>query len=379
MKRISTMLLTGLLFVGFAVFPIPSHAAEFRGVWVDAFHPGFMGPEQTTEMVERAKDANFNALFIQVRKRGDAYYVSGIEPRATNIASDYDALADVIQKAHTAGLEVHAWVSVLDIFANSKFYQASADHIIAKHPEWLMCTKDGSTSLDAGKLMLDPGIPAVQKYTLAVIMDIVKRYDVDGIHLDNIRYLGSNTGYNAISTESFNAENKTTGTPDEKDAKWCAWRRDQVTSLVRDIYRAVTTAKPSVKVSASVFANRSIAYDEFFQDWDGWLNEGILDFAVPMVFALDDATFEKTVDDVLTCAHSRQVYIGQGAWRLPIEQTQKQLDYVRSKDAPGLVIFSYDYATRSKTEGEQNLLDALRTSTFASTEDVPLLPWKPAK
>lgn len=100
MKEFRTALLAALgLFISLA----DAQSAEFRGLYVDAFHPGFKSHDQVTQMVNAAKSANFNALIVQVRKRGDAYYKSAIEPRAADIAADFDPLADIIAQAHAAG------------------------------------------------------------------------------------------------------------------------------------------------------------------------------------------------------------------------------------------------------------------------------------
>jgi uncharacterized lipoprotein YddW (UPF0748 family) len=115
--------------------------------------------------------------------------------------------------------------------------------------------------------------------------------------------------------------------------------------------------------------------NEFFQDWDAWMAEGILDFAAPMVFALDDATFRQAVDDALSSAHGRHVYIGQGAWRLPAEQSIGQLEYVRSKGLPGMVVYSYDYSACPGKDGS-SILDSLTGKVFQSPASTPAMPWK---
>ena len=137
MKRISRSVVTCMVAV-WAIGLIGARAAsaaEMRGLWVDAFHPGFKTAAETTEMVAKAKNAGFNAVFVQVRKRGDAYYTPTIEPRATDLSADYDPLADVIAKAHAAGLEVHAWVSALDVFVDSAWYASKEDHVATNQHE----------------------------------------------------------------------------------------------------------------------------------------------------------------------------------------------------------------------------------------------------
>lgn len=106
MKIVLTMAVLTLL--GITAALAQEGSAEFRGLYVDAFHPGFKTHEEVTQLVSAAKEANLNALLVQVRKRDDAYYNSNIEPKASDIAADYDPLADIITQAHAVGLQVHA-------------------------------------------------------------------------------------------------------------------------------------------------------------------------------------------------------------------------------------------------------------------------------
>lgn len=151
-----------------AVIAGPSVAAEMRGVWVDAFHPGFKTPEQTTAMVAKAKDCRFNALFVQVRKRGDVYYTSTIEPMAKDVAPGYDPLADVIKKAHEAGLEVHAWISVYEVYLDSKLSKSDASMVHLRHADWIMKDEFGKGKFPGDKVYLDPGTREVNQYLVGV-------------------------------------------------------------------------------------------------------------------------------------------------------------------------------------------------------------------
>ena len=134
---------------------LSASAGEFRGLYVDAFHPGFKTCQQVTQMVTAAKAANVNALIVQVRKRGDAYYGSKIEPKASDIAADYDPLEDIITQAHAQGIEVHAWLSLYEVALDSPWFKAAADSVHLTHPEWLMADQQGKTVLDHGKVYLD--------------------------------------------------------------------------------------------------------------------------------------------------------------------------------------------------------------------------------
>ena len=174
--------------------PVTYAAPRLRAMWVDAFHDGIKSPAQVEKLVADAHRANLNALLVQVRKRGDAYFNLADEPRAADITGSrgFDPLGYLIRLAHasTPRIQVHAWVNTFFVGETSGAY--------LKHPDWVDRAIDGSTGG-----YLDPGVPAVQAYTHRVFMDIALRYDVDGVHLDFIRYPGADWGYSAEALRLF--------------------------------------------------------------------------------------------------------------------------------------------------------------------------------
>ena len=356
----------------------PAAGSEFRGVWVDAFHPGFKNHEQVTQMVNWAKATNFNALFVEVRKRGDAYYNSHLEPKATDIATDYDPLADVIQQAHAAGLEVHAWLSVYDIMHDSKWYKPGPTHIYRAHPDWLMTMRDGWKVFEEGKIFVDPGVPAVQDHIVAVVLDIVNNYQVDGINLDNVRYPGRQGGYNPTSVAIFNRESGRTGLPDQNDPTWCQWRREQVTNLVRKLQQAVNASKPEVKLSASVLIGYPQAAAKLFlQEWGTWSRDRLVDFLVPMIFMTPtNPHMPQAAAEALKSSCDRHVYIGIGGWRLPTQVATDQINHVRAAGGNGVVLFSYHYLGPNSNNTPCVKGEGLVSSVFAEPTSVPPMPWR---
>ncbi len=201
----------GALVVLTLVVPRPAVArAEVRALWV--VRTTLTSPEAVESMVTTARAGGFNTLLVQVRGRGDAYYRDGREPRATPLVGqpDFDPLALAIRRAHAAGLQVHAWINV-NLVAGTGELPASRDHIVYRHPEWLMVPRslaEGLRPLDPrgpeylGRLSryarsrsdtieglyLSPIEPGSIEYTASVVRDIVERYDLDGVHLDYLRY-----------------------------------------------------------------------------------------------------------------------------------------------------------------------------------------------
>ncbi|MBI4759277.1 MAG: family 10 glycosylhydrolase [Chloroflexi bacterium] len=391
---------------------------EFRAIWVDAFHDGFKTPAQVDKLVQEAGSAGFNAIFLQVRARGDSYYNQSLEPRAEdkNFAPGFDALAYTIAKAHQANprLEVHAWLVVMPVWSSRLAPPKSPNHVYNLHGPRAQGSANWMTATYKGKPgdYLDPGHPDAAEYLANVCLSVVRNYDVDGIHLDFIRYPGIEWGYNQVSLDRYNSRYGTSGRPQPNDRRWQQWRRDQVTALVRRIWLGVVATKPKVKVSAATipwgnppvretdWANTR-AYQEVFQDWRAWLQEGILDFAVPMCYFQDNLSQRKAAYDLWiewskNHRYNRQVVIGVGAYLNTIANTLNQMRRAQAASAmgnyaSGLSIYSYAVTnTENRWTGKPavpngEFLKALTQSTsynpggspvFQARARVPAMPWK---
>ena len=140
---------------------LPPQTAEFRAFWVDAFNPGFKTPQEVTKLIADAQKANANAILAQVRRRGDAFYTSTIEPRTTdpNVPAGFDPLQDLIDKAHAVGIEVHAWMVTLPVVSGGNIPPGNVwqkpGSSASGRDNWAMLTSSGEV-----KGFLDPGHPA---------------------------------------------------------------------------------------------------------------------------------------------------------------------------------------------------------------------------
>ena len=383
-------------------------AQEFRALWVDAWGAGFLSPSQVTQMIADARAGNFNALVVEVRKRGDAHYFSDLEPE---VDPNFDALADMIAKGHdTSGgrqrIEIHAWIVTYPIRrvvdgTNS----APANHPIRLHPDWLMTTDGGAIDAD-GNYNFDPGHPEVQKHTFNVCMDIISRYDIDGFNFDYIRYPGKLWGYNPVSVDRFNRLFARTGTPSPMDAAWLQFRRDQVSALVRKVYLHSAAIKPHVKISADVFTtapysadlnawtNTSRAYTDVLQDWRTWMEEGFLDLNIPMTYF----RMPTHPDDwfgwcnfIRDNQYNRHAAIGPGLYLNSISNSLFQMRHTRAPSPAGNTVVGvcgYDYGLLATNASRATFLDALTKTNVARLYDpapqplfvnratVPEMPWK---
>ncbi len=357
--------------------------SELRGAWVTAWNNGFLSPQEADETIRLAKEAGFNTLFIQARKVADAYYKSNIEPRASNITggADYDPLRYVLKKANAQGIQVHAWVNVCRVWTTQEL-PSNPKHVVNLHPDWLTRTANGSTRADEG-LYLDPGVPGAQDYIVSVVVDLVKNYDVDGIHLDYIRYPGSEFGYAPASVEAFNRAKGRKGIPSNNDPAWQQWRRDQVTELVKRIYKTMNSLNPRVKVTAATtpwgdcqgdFCDTS-PFTRVYQDWQRWMSEGIIDANVPMNYKDESSAryareYRNWLDGFRKWQYGRHVYVGINIAQSP-DLVVRQMEAARKSGAHGLVGFQFN-----ESPARPKLVQALKNSAYSQIASVPAMPWK---
>jgi uncharacterized lipoprotein YddW (UPF0748 family) len=326
---------------------------------------------------------------VQVRGRGDAFYQSDIEPRADDLDSQpesFDPLAQIIREAHRRGIQVYAWVNTMLVWSGKR-PPTSPMHVVNEHPDWVDAHADG-TPMRATEFegqFLNPGIPAVRDYIVGLCRDIVRRYDVDGIHLDYIRYPDPSVGYNHAALICFHDWlhpdepcPDAAGLREEARAaapQFAAWREAQVTELVREIRQAIQAEKPWVSLSAAVWANLDDAYGSVLQDWPTWLKDGLVDFVCPMAYSTSTARVANQIRQAVELSHGRQIWAGLGAWQIKPASTIAKIDVARKLGAAGVCLFSYDGLTHD--DGSETYMAALRHGPFEKPACVPPMPWLP--
>ena len=392
-----------------------NRSSEVRALWV--VRTTLTSPEKIHAMVKSAADNGFNTLIVQVRGRGDAYYRSKEEPRAIELKdqpSDFDPLAVTLSEAKQHGLKVHAWLNT-SLLANLDALPADPKHVYNRHPEWLAVPRPVAAELydlspkdpryrqrivewskaNRGELegvYTGPANAKVRDHIYKIWMDILKHYEVDGLHFDYVRLASPDFDYSRTSLENFrrwlepqlstaerrqlkqSSKDNPLAITDSHKEKFADFQREQITRLVERIYRAVKKQKPHVTVSAAVFANDENAYTRRFQDWRRWLTMGILDVACPMAYSTDTAVFEKQINVATSSAHAagRQTWAGIGAYRIPVESTVEKIIAARKLGADGIILFSYDFTIRP---GEFNprgdYLERVRHGAFAGNAEMP--------
>ena len=351
---------------------------EYRAYWVETFNTRLGTRAEIDAVVDAAVASNANAIFAQVRRRGDSWYLDSKEPltQVTGVgepdssgAWTVDPLAYLIERSHARGIEVHAFVIVGAIYNahptitglprdpnhvfNTHFWDRSRNDVLPHTDPRQWSTRvlphhAAGTTFNGQRFTaewyVDLGHPDAAAYTVDVLTHLVARYDLDGLHLDRIRYpeapidmptaslatWGINVGYNETSVNRFKTrhganasyytsssigENVHTaasprlitagdvGYPRTNDPLWNDWRREQVTNFVRRLYLSATAVKPRIKMSAALICfwtgpqgsggwERTEAHYRVFQDWRSWAREGTLDILTPMIYKREHSTVE---------------------------------------------------------------------------------------
>ena len=386
-------------------------APEIRALWVT--RSSLTSPASIASLVKAAADHGFNTLLVQVRGRGDAYYASDLEPRPVDLAKQpaaFDPLATVLADARANGIRVHAWVT-LNLVSSAAELPASPDHLVYRHPEWLMVPRQVAQEL----ALLDPGNPGyvgkiarwtrgqsetieglyasplqpdAAAYTEHVVTDLARRYELDGIHLDYARYPNQQFDYSRFAIAEFRADMRPKlgadarraldadadldlfAYPDHFPAEWKAFRRERLTALVARIRQGVHAARPNAVLTAAVFPEPQEAFDERMQDWRGWLSAHLVDAVAPMAYTQEPARFAEQIAAARDIAGGRAIWAGIGAYRLTPAQTVENIEAARRLGAAGFVLFSYDSLTGPKPPAPDYLATVSRaafSSTRAST------------
>ena len=336
--------------------------SEVRALWV--VRTTLVEPGKIVDLVDRAWRFGFNTLVVQVRGRGDSFYKSNKEPRAESLAGkseDFDPLALVLELAKSRGIAVHAWLNVHFIW-NEPQLPSSPEHIMNAHPDWIArnsCNQIGRcpTSELEGSYTC-PSHPDVQSHLLGLYVDIARQYDIDGVHLDFVRYPNEKFCFcdgclkrfyssltQVLEDRSPRNRSQLLAYARYHKSDLNNWRRKQITGLVARIYQEIKKIKPKADVTAAVFANIEDACEHRFQDWEGWLSDGILDALCPMAYVKQTRPFGVKIREAVQIANGCPVWAGIGAWRMRATSAVAKIKVARQLGAVGIILFSYDSMT----------------------------------
>jgi uncharacterized lipoprotein YddW (UPF0748 family) len=380
---------------------------EIRALWV--LRTSLASAASIHSLVKTARDHGFNTLLVQVRGRGDAYYASDLEPRGSELArqpATFDPLATVVADAHSAGLRVHAWIN-LNLVSSAAELPVSREHLIYKHPEWLMVPREIAQDL----AKIDPVSPAyvgkIARWTRAesekveglyasplqreaaahaqaVVGEVAKGYAVDGIHLDYVRYPTDQFDYSRFAIAEFRADIRPRLTqavrreldeqqaidlfayPDHFPAEWKTFRRAQLSALLTRLRAVVKTARPDAVLTLAAAPDMKEAYDQRLQDWRTWLETHVIDAVCPMAYTQEPERFAEQIAAARDVAGGAAVWAGIGAYRLKPEQTIENIQAARRLGTAGFILFSYDSLTGPK-QTLPDYLDLVSRGAFGAS------------
>ena len=294
-SRLKTLLL--FIFVALTTSSVLAQKREFRGAWIQTVNGQFQGlptqviQQKLSRQLDVLKADGVNAIIFQVRPECDALYKSELEPWSRYLTGQqgrapqpyWDPLQWMIEQCHQRGMELHAWINPFRAKTKGTTMLAS-NHVASQHPEW--------TFPYDGQLILNPAVKAAADYTCKVVDDIVSRYDIDGLHIDDYFYPYPATGED-IPDETFYRTNPN-GFKNIGD-----WRRDNVNHFIQQLAETIHKCKPWVKFGVSPFGiyrnqrsdpNNGSAtnglqnYDDLYADVLLWVNNGWVDYCAPQLY-----------------------------------------------------------------------------------------------
>lgn len=372
---------------------------EFRAVWVATVKnidwpskPGLSSEKQQQELIsilDEHQKNNINAIFFQIRPAADALYAKSKEPWSAVLSGKqgeapkpfYDPLDFAIKEAHKRGMELHAWLNPYRATTDSDSLSLSKNHITITHPTWVFSYE--------GKKYFNPALPEVRDYINEVLMNVVRQYNIDGVHFDD--YFYPYPGKTQLPDSLTFVANKRGQTHIED------WRRENVDLLIKQVSNSIHKTKKYVKFGISPFgiwrnkkddprgseSNGFSGYSALYADVYKWTKNGWLDYVNPQIyfpFGYAPAAYEKLTDWWAANAFGKHVYIGHGIYRLDQklngwdnpQQLPNQIRYLRNhKNIQGSVFFS----SKSVTNNMGSFQDSLRQNFYKNIALPPTMPW----
>jgi uncharacterized lipoprotein YddW (UPF0748 family) len=327
------------------VWALGAGAAEHEGraLYVTRWH--LTSAAEVSAAAGYAAAHGFTMLFCQVFGNGMALYDSAVAPRSHLVPAGFDALAEAVRRGHDAGLEVHAYINTVNVWSGGLGLPADPAHIVRSHPEWSMenaaRVPDVDRAAEPGALVFFcPREPAFVAYVCDVVREIAAAYDVDGIHLDYTRYPTEEHCFCARHREAFRRRHGRDPVPGEP--AFNRLREDDIVGLVSAIRQAAAAENAGLRLSAALL-NPS---GRKGQDAQRWLEAGLIDMAVPMLYTADLVSFESSLDWFNRHSGGRHVLPAINAG---LGAVGPQIDAARGAGAEGVAIFAFNVVTQAVT------------------------------
>ncbi|MEM9998580.1 MAG: family 10 glycosylhydrolase, partial [Bacteroidota bacterium] len=381
--------------------PRPEVPREFRAAWIATVdnidwpsRPGLPVVEQQAELrslLDRLQRLHFNAVILQVRPTADAFYASRYEPWSAYLTGQqgaapepyYDPLAFAIEEAHKRGMELHAWFNPYRAYHPTNPGELDTSHIQFTNPDVVKQYGD--------LLWMDPSEPVVQQRSLDVILDVVERYDVDGVHLDDYFYpypkddsLGNEIPF--PDSTSWARALEADATLDQG-----AWRRQSVDGFVERLYSEVKAAKSHVKVGISPFGIWRPGYPETVRGFDAyarlyadarkWQQEGWVDYLAPQLYWAIDKDGQRYNELLEWWASQntagRHLWPGNYTSRLLFDtwEPSEILEQIRLTRANSVTDGNIHFSAKVLRDTSSAMGPALMEEVYAAPALIPASPW----
>jgi uncharacterized lipoprotein YddW (UPF0748 family) len=361
--------------------------------------------EELLTILDKAVENNLNAVFFQVSPEGDAFHKSDIVNWSRYLTGTFgkdpgfDPLAFAIEEAHKRNLEIHAWFNPYRVSTDTTAATTASLNIeksvYKEHPEWIKKSMD--------RYVVDPGIPGAREWVIDRVMEVVRNYDIDGVHFDDYFYYENYVG-ELKDQETYNKYNN------GQFSNLGNWRRNNTYVLVKELSKKIRSTKSWVKFGispAGVWGNKSDGhpdgsntnssftnYDKSFADTKKWVEEELIDYIAPQIyfsFANPRASYGEVATWWANVVKGKKVhlYIGNALYKInddtdqyfkgnnAVSEFSGQLKFnAAMPEIKGSILFRADNFNDS---GKQQVVNVISNSLWAAKAMVPVMPWKGGK
>lgn len=392
------------IFISETENPFSAPKREFRAVWVATFHnidwpsgKGLPVNQQKYEyhqLLERQERNGMNAVIVQVRPSGDAFYESKFAPWSEYLTGTqgespypyYDPLGFMVKATHEKNMEFHAWFNPFRAVSHVRFSSVAYNNISKQKPEWVFKYGD--------RLYLNPGMPEVREYLVGAVMELINNYDIDGLHFDDYFYPYTKAGLALPDIATYRKYGQ--GYSNIED-----WRRSNIDTFIKALSDSIKIHAPHVKFGISpvgIWRNKSrdargsntrvshTAYDGLYADVRKWLELGWIDYVAPQLYwstRHPSANYEALLPWWAANSFGRHCYIGHAMFKVKKDESrhwdnpsQLPLQLDMKKKHRSNIQGSIFYSANSFEGNPHQVEDALQNNYHRFPALIPSMPWK---
>lgn len=322
--------------------------AKQKAIWIPIWE--ITTPGKIDSVLQKIHNEKIDRILFQVRYRGDtAYFPNKFNNFFDNPEKPYHALKDTlfdplayaIKISRKLDIEVHAWFPTF-VITGHDLNKLNSQNLYFTKPEWITTDIEGE-KMDYQSFegaFLDPGIGEVQNYVQNIILDIVSNYDVDGIHLDYIRYPDAHFGYNILARNRYILE---TAKPDPQN--WQNWKEKQITYFVHNLKKRIKSISPMLTLSAAVISDPNKALQRYSQNWLVWLQQNMIDEIYLMEYTTSTSQMKARMELITNFEQNENIFVGLKSWSTeliyPAKKINEKIEIVSQSNFAGYALFSY--------------------------------------